>query len=116
MLTSLGRFLRKLRIDRNEILADMADKLSITASFLSAVENGKRSAATAWRNVLVKAYRLDTSEQAALDKAFVETVKEISIPAENERRSQVEVSFAFARRVADLSEDKLAEIRRILEE
>ena len=39
MLTSLGKFLRKLRIDRGEILKDMADKLGVTVSFLSAVEN-----------------------------------------------------------------------------
>ena len=43
MLTALGRFLRKIRIDRNELLKDMADKLEVSASFLSAVENGKKS-------------------------------------------------------------------------
>ena len=43
MLTALGRFLRKIRIDRNELLKDMADKLEVSASFLSAVENGKRA-------------------------------------------------------------------------
>ena len=42
MLTSLGRFLRKLRIDRGEILKNMAEKLEVTSSFLSAVENGKK--------------------------------------------------------------------------
>ena len=42
MLTALGKFLRKLRIDNGEILKDMADKLGVTASFLSAVENGKK--------------------------------------------------------------------------
>ena len=30
MLTSLGRFLRKLRIDRGEILKNMAEKLYMT--------------------------------------------------------------------------------------
>ena len=29
MLTSLGKFLRKLRIDQGEILKDMADKLGV---------------------------------------------------------------------------------------
>ena len=42
MITSLGRFLRKLRIDQGEILKDMADKLGVSVSFLSAVENGKK--------------------------------------------------------------------------
>ena len=42
MLTMLGKFLRKLRIDRNELLKDMAGKLDVTVSFLSSVENGKK--------------------------------------------------------------------------
>ena len=42
MLTSIGRFLRKLRIDQGEILKDMAEKLGVTVSFLSSVENGKK--------------------------------------------------------------------------
>ena len=42
MLTSLGKFLRKLRIDNNELLKDMAQKLNVSVSFLSAVENGKK--------------------------------------------------------------------------
>jgi transcriptional regulator with XRE-family HTH domain len=42
MLTQLGIFLRKLRLDRGEILKDMAIKLNVSSSFLSAVENGKK--------------------------------------------------------------------------
>ena len=42
MLTSIGRFLRKLRIDHGEILKDMADALGVSYAFLSAVENGKK--------------------------------------------------------------------------
>jgi len=38
MLTSLGQFLRKLRLERGEILKTMADKLGVTSAFLSAVE------------------------------------------------------------------------------
>ena len=40
MLTALGKFLKKLRVDRNEVLKDMSARLGVTASFLSAVENG----------------------------------------------------------------------------
>ena len=34
MLTSIGRFLKRLRVDRGEILKDMAEKLEVTVSFL----------------------------------------------------------------------------------
>lgn len=42
MITPIGKFLRKLRIDTGEILKDMAEKLHVSPSFLSAVENGKK--------------------------------------------------------------------------
>ena len=51
MLTSIGRFLKKLRIDRGEILKDMAEKLDVTVSFLSAVENGKKHMPSAWNDL-----------------------------------------------------------------
>ena len=42
MLTRFGKRLRTLRIEENQRLKDMADKLGVTAAYLSAVENGKR--------------------------------------------------------------------------
>ena len=42
MITSVGRFLRKLRIDRGKILKTMAETLGVSSAFLSAVENGKK--------------------------------------------------------------------------
>ena len=42
MLTSIGKFLRKLRMSNGEILRDMAEALEVTSAFLSAVENGKK--------------------------------------------------------------------------
>ena len=48
LLTKLGRFLRKIRIDRGELMIDMAEKLGVTPAFLSAVENGKRKPPKEW--------------------------------------------------------------------
>lgn len=48
MLTSVGRFLRTLRIDHGEILKDMADVLGVSSAFLSAVENGKKKMPEGW--------------------------------------------------------------------
>ena len=48
MLTSIGRFLRKLRIENGEILKDMAEALGVSSAFLSAVENGKKKMPESW--------------------------------------------------------------------
>ena len=39
MVTEYGKLLRKIRIDHDEILKDMAGKLEITSAYLSSIEN-----------------------------------------------------------------------------
>ena len=41
-VTKLGIALRKIRLDRQELLKDMADRLKVSSAFLSAVETGKK--------------------------------------------------------------------------
>ena len=43
MTTNFGKFCRKLRIDNDELLYDMAAKLGVSSAFLSKVENGKKN-------------------------------------------------------------------------
>ena len=62
MLTSIGRFLRKLRIDNGEILKDMAEALGVSSAFLSAVENGKKKMPEGWIEKLKSIYSF-TAEQ-----------------------------------------------------
>ena len=42
MLTEIGKFLRRYRIDNGLLLKDMAGKVGVTSAYLSAVENGKK--------------------------------------------------------------------------
>ena len=42
MLTELGKILRKIRIDRQELLRDMAGTLGVSVAYLSAVEEKPR--------------------------------------------------------------------------
>jgi transcriptional regulator with XRE-family HTH domain len=43
MLTPFGKVLKKIRVDKGLRLLDMAQKIGVTAGFLSAVENGKKA-------------------------------------------------------------------------
>ena len=56
MVTAFGKFCRKLRIDRGQIMLDMAESLQVSPAFLSAVENGKKNVPAQWRDKIVKAY------------------------------------------------------------
>lgn len=68
-LTSFGQFTRKLRVDHNEYLKDMAERLSVTSTYLSAVEHGRRNAPVEWSERITDVYQLTTSQTEALCKA-----------------------------------------------
>ncbi|WP_273788171.1 helix-turn-helix domain-containing protein [Bartonella grahamii] len=59
MVTSFGKILRKLRVDHSERLLDMAKKLDISVSFLSAVEIGKKSVPVGLEEKVIELYGLD---------------------------------------------------------
>ena len=66
MVTSVGNFFRQLRINRGEILRDMAQNLGVSSAFLSAVENGKKRVPDAWISKLEKIYSLTPVQMAEL--------------------------------------------------
>jgi transcriptional regulator with XRE-family HTH domain len=114
MLTDLGRLLRKIRIDHGEILKNMADRFGVTASYLSAVENGKRPIPEAWEGIILAEYPLDQSQKEELHRAVIDSIASINLDMSSAGYSNKEVAFAFARKVVDLPEEKLQEIKRIL--
>lgn len=53
MITELGIFCRKLRIEYGERLSDMAQKLGVSSAFLSKVENGKKTTGSMGTNYYI---------------------------------------------------------------
>lgn len=72
-LTNFGIYVRKLRVDHSEYLKDMALKLGVTPTYLSAVERGKRNAPYRWVDVIVESYNLTSDESDVLTKAISES-------------------------------------------
>lgn len=64
-VTPFGKALRKIRIDHNERLADMAERLSVSGSYLSSIEIGKKPVPENWPARIGELYRLD---QLAIDE------------------------------------------------
>jgi transcriptional regulator with XRE-family HTH domain len=115
MLAAIGRYLRKLRIDRGELLKDMSDRLGVTASYLSAVENGKRTFPAEWAERIGNDYELDSSERAELENAITESANSVKIELSAVDGSRKNLAFAFARKFEALNEGELAKIQKILE-
>lgn len=115
MLTSLGKFLRKLRIDEGEILRDMAAKLDVTVSFLSAVENGKKRMPSLWNGKICELYHLNPSQKEAFTAAIAETEEVLQMNFAGVDQGRRELAVSFARRFSEIDDTQAETIRRILE-
>lgn len=110
MLTEFGKTLRKIRIDRNEILKDMAEKLGVTVSYLSAVENGKREVPDTWINDISYWYQLSELEKEMLRESAFNSKKKISLDLNNLNANQREAAITFAREFKELSPSEIDEL------
>jgi len=114
MLTLFGKFCRKLRIDNGELLKDMADKLGVTSSYLSAVETGKRNVPAEWSVKLTNLYSLSRTESAALNEAIHESQLSIKFDLNEMRKDERNLVLAFARKLDGLDDDDKKQIQSIL--
>ena len=110
-LTQLGKFLRKLRIDRSELLRDMAKKLDVALSFLSAVENGKKNMPSEWIIKLADLYTLSDEQKKDLDAAVAESEKGIGVKFAGLSADERKLSVAFARKIQNLSKTERSELQ-----
>ena len=114
MLTEFGQYLRKLRIDFEELLKDMADKLGVTPSYLSAVETGKRNIPDDWVEKIGQFYELDMFQLEALKNAAANSAKTVTIDLSNMIPKKRETALLFARTFDDFDEAAILAIRELL--
>lgn len=114
MLTDFGRFLRKIRIDCGEILKDMAEKLNVSAAYLSAVEMGKRNIPEQWVNRISELYSLSDEEKSNLNDAADNSAKSITLNFENISNSHKETAILFAREFENVDTETLDKIKKLL--
>lgn len=67
-MNALYKFLRKIRIDRDEIALDMANKLGVSPAYLSSVETGKRPMPVDWIETLCALYELNGEQRAEFER------------------------------------------------
>lgn len=114
MLTEFGKMLRKIRIDHEQLLIDMAEKLEVTASYLSAVEMGKRNIPERWVEKIVKVYNLDQKQKKQLEEAAYNSKQQIKVPINDLEKADRNLVLSFARQFKGLGEDEKEQILAIL--
>lgn len=114
MITAFGKFCRKLRIEHDEILKDMASKLNVTSAYLSAVEMGKRNIPEHWGNMLREVYNLNIAQSKELKVAIDSSVKQIKLNLDNVSLPKKQAAIMFARKLDELGEEDIKKIFEII--
>ncbi len=112
MLTEIGKELRKIRIDHDEKMIDMAAKLEKSPAFISAVETGKKAPPADLEHLIIRIYGL-----------VGEAARRVFTAADRSRNAFVlqptnmlgrDTAALMARRMNSLSHTDLEEIHQIL--
>ncbi len=114
MLTELGKYLRRYRIDNGLLLKDMANALNITPAYLSAIENGKRSPTIEFVNNIGQVCHFDENANKDLMDSYFQTVNAITINTYSANEKQADLGLVFARKISSLSDEQISKIHQIL--
>lgn len=114
MITSLGKELRKLRIDLGITLNGMAEAINVSPSLLSSVETGKKPAPANLIDRLAGVYEEVSARKAELVRMAEETKKEVRIKLDMENPKAHGVAMAFARSFDSLSDEDLKKMMEII--
>lgn len=114
MATTFGKELRKLRIDKDETIQTMANKLEMSMSYLSAIEAGNRNIPSDMVEKIVNKYKLNMERSEILRQAEAESAKEISMNLNGISNEQRKLVFALSRKLNDITDEECLNILKRL--
>ena len=110
MATTFGKELRKLRIDKDETIHQMAKKLEMSMSYLSAIEAGSRNIPGDMVDKIIVKYKLNKERSENLRQAEAESAKEINVNLEGISKEQRKLVFALSRKLNKISDEECLDI------
>jgi predicted transcriptional regulator len=116
MISKFGIEMRKFRATTGESLRSMSEKLNISATFLSAMEVGRKSIPMEYAKKIKEVYNLSEVEYAALHDSIIETNQRVDIEIAKMNEAQKEVSMVFARKIENADPELLEKLRKALED
>lgn len=114
MLTIFGKAIRKIRLERDVSLLDMAEKMGLSCAYVSAVETGRKALRDEYVEKVIQSIELNESQEKELREAALITSKSNPI-ANIAKKENQQLVAAFARRVDELPQDTLQQIKEILD-
>ncbi len=111
-LTPFGIAIRKLRLDKEMRLLDLAERMHQSAAFISAVETGRKAIPDSYLRRVATAMELSADEIRLLRRAAEQTRKEVRV--DSLASEQRELVAAFARKLDDVPEDVIERLKKIV--
>ncbi len=119
MATEIAKFLRKLRIDSDKSLGDMAEDLNLSAAYLSAIENGRRTAPEEMKDNLFAKYSLSEGQKLEFARLVAESRKKVEIGLKGIQEDilpeYVDTAVMFAHDLSQMNRQQLAEVKEFLQ-
>lgn len=116
MLTDFGLEVRKLRLENQMRLKEMAEKLKKSSAFLSAVETGRKRIPVGLPERIAELLNLDEISAARLRRAAAKSVKSIRLDVSQRDEQAQELAVAFARRFPAMDQDDVQRLMKALTE
>ncbi len=116
MVTSFGKTLRKLRIDRGMVLKTMAEMLGVSSAYLSAIELGKRAIPDTLVNTVEAVFGLTGEDAQELKKQAAISQPTIKVDMSDAEDQNKELMLVFARKFKDLSPEQLDKLNKMLKD
>ena len=79
MLTEFGKVMRIIRINTGDSLRDMAEKIGMSAAYLSSIENGKRNIPPNMEEILYSQYDLTEKDKSKIRNAIEKSISQVKI-------------------------------------
>ena len=112
MITEIGKFLRVLRAERCEVAKEMAEKLGVSPSYLSAVELGKREFPLSWEQLIINAYELNDKNKLKLQKAIKDSKTTVKLALNDIDKKKKGLILSVAKN--DLDDETIEQLCEII--
>lgn len=113
MVNQLGKILRIVRINTGDSMRTMAEKLGLSVSYLSAIENGKRNVPGDLESKIISKYNLSDKDKKNLREAINATTEKVKVDLTELSAKKKKLVFAITKDQID--EDTLQQLCAIID-
>lgn len=110
-----GKELRKLIIDQDLKVYDLAKKLGVSSAFISSLMTGKKNVPENFIDQIIPILIIDNDEVLKLKKLSEMSKDVYKVDLSKSNNLARETMFTFQRNLNDLTDEDLIEIKQILE-